>query len=367
MKNGNATISIKNAHRESNEKSERANAKARNERANFKAKEFVAHSQKQSQSSWANGASSAADGNAMAALRFNALGNKLCGLSRRGQLFLWHFNVPRSIYRREFRAYHCVDCHDKAGCDVAFVGEGGATSLATAGESASHSNVCVWDLLFAQRSRALIRAYQCYEGSGANCIAHIGSFSCLAAGGHKGVLHLFDRRMPFAVLKWQRGEKASNSNKQSRVWRLAYLDATRELLVGTLDGSVSIWDMRRLHARSTLSHHSNSQATQPTTHSQTNPNPLTSMSYASAMVQHTVGAHLKPLDLDECVVNEWKLFQRKTFLGGGFGGGERPQLGYFASVGLTDAKWTRDGDILCAGADGTVKYLRRKTSVTREA
>ena len=31
-----------------------------------------------------------------------------------------------------------------------------------------------------------------------------------------------------------------------------------------------------------------------------------------------------------------------------------------ASVGLTDAIWTPNGDILCCGSDGTVKFLKRK-------
>ena len=42
----------------------------------------------------------------MAAIRFNEYGNKLAALSSSGSLYLWHFNVPRSIYRRDFRIFH---------------------------------------------------------------------------------------------------------------------------------------------------------------------------------------------------------------------------------------------------------------------
>jgi len=56
--------------------------------------------------------------------------------------------------------------------------------------------------------------------------------------------------------------------------------------------------------------------------------------------------------------SEWKLFNRKTFMGNIVS--ITSGLGYVASVGLTDAVWSPTGDIIAAGGDGTVKYLKRK-------
>ena len=84
-------------------------------------------------------ASSTAD--YMTALKFNGFGNKLAGISQNGNLYLWHFNVPRSIFRREFRAYYSQHCHDKVGSDLVFVR--GSSCIATAGESSNNYNVCI--------------------------------------------------------------------------------------------------------------------------------------------------------------------------------------------------------------------------------
>lgn len=353
----------------------------------------------------------------MTALKFNGFGNKLAGISQNGNLYLWHFNVPRSIFRREFRAYYTERCHDKLGSDLVFVR--GSSCLATAGDSSNGQNVCIWDLLYGDRSRCLIRSYCCYEGTGANCIEHCADIDSLVVGGQKGSLNMFDQRIPFPILKWDHG--------QSRIWKLQYHAASRQLLVGTLEGHVSVWDVRKLYARSTLSVHSSSSsphsaatgkpvgkgtaipfddlaipeersasmlnsgrdplrksssapdsphgdgsgdASVPDFAAQTlstndgsaaaNRGNPTSISYSSINAQGS--SSVQPLNLDaDCVVNEWKLYSRKTFLNHSFG--SATQLGYLASVGLTDATWTADGNILCTGSDGAVKYLRRKTKI----
>ena len=313
-------------------------------------------------------------------------------------IYLWHFNVPRSIFRREFRAYYTEHCHDKFGSDLVFVR--GSSCIATAGESTNNYNVCIWDLLFSERSRCLIRSYCCYEGTGANCIEHCADIDAIVVGGHRGSLNMFDQRIPFPILKWDHG--------QSRVWKLSYHAPKRQLLVGTLEGHVSVWDVRKLYDRSTLRMTPTTQYTNPSSnlipfddlaipedhsvsHNKLDPlkksssapenvvkgdqgnevrtssdgslgssrgNP-TSISYASINNQ---GSSMKPLNLDaDCILNEWKLYSRKTFLNHQFGSAS--QLGYLASVGLTDATWTPDGNILCSGSDGSVKYLRRKTKI----
>jgi len=370
----------------------------------------------------------------MTALKFNPFGNKLGGISQNGNLYLWHFNVPRSIFRREFRAYYSQHCHDKVGSDLVFVR--GSSCIATAGESSNDQNVCIWDLLYNDSSRCLIRSYCCYEGTGANCIEHCGDIDSIVVGGHRGSLNMFDQRIPFPILKWDHG--------QSRIWKLEYHETKRQLLVGTLEGHISIWDVRKLYNRSTLNLKSNQQPTStlnsnlkisskpmngnrstplqsamipfddltipnindqhrlsstanqqkkgldPLRKSNSAPNQEnvakdgdhnsggigvhhpsgngsnaassvhpTSISYASINNQ---GSSMKSLNLDaDCIVNEWKLYSRKTFLNHQFGSAS--QLGYLASVGLTDAIWTPDGNILCSGSDGAVKYLRRKSNI----
>ena len=61
---------------------------------------------------------------------------ELSGMNQNGNLYLWHFNVPPSIFRREFRAYYSEHCHDKFGSDHVFVR--GSSCMATAGESSSN-------------------------------------------------------------------------------------------------------------------------------------------------------------------------------------------------------------------------------------
>ncbi len=115
-------------------------------------------------------------------------------------------------------------------------------------QQASHRVTdCIWDLLFGDRSRCLIRSYCCYEGTGANCIEHCADIDSIVVGGHRGSLNMFDQRIPFPILKWDHG--------QSRIWKLEYHAPKRQLLVGTLEGHVSIWDVRKLYDRSTLSTH----------------------------------------------------------------------------------------------------------------
>ncbi len=69
----------------------------------------------------------------MSALKFNSFGNKLRGISQYGNLYSWHFNVPQSIFRKEFRAYYKINCDDKFGNDVLYLR--GSSCVATAGES----------------------------------------------------------------------------------------------------------------------------------------------------------------------------------------------------------------------------------------
>lgn len=93
----------------------------------------------------------------MTSIKFNSYGNKLCGISQNGNLYIWHFNVPRSIYRREFRAYYEQKCHDKFGNDLVFIR--GSAMIGTVGDSTNNRNVCIWDILFSNPSRSLIRSY----------------------------------------------------------------------------------------------------------------------------------------------------------------------------------------------------------------
>merc|ERR1712228_21850 len=240
----------------------------------------------------------------MTAIKFNDFGNKICAISQNGNLYLWHFNVPRSIFRREFRAYFEQHCHDNFGADLCFVD--GSSCIATCGQISNNLNVCIWDLMFCDRSRSLIRSYHCYEQNGANCIEYAADLNALIVGGHKGQIQIFDKRLPSAIAKWE--------HHTSRIWKLSYAQSTKELMVATLAGNLSVWDMRMLNN-----------------------------------------------ETNKCPVNEWKLFQRKTFLNHPFGAAS--QLGYVALVGLTDAVWTNRGDILCSGSDGSVKYLRRKVKI----
>ena len=264
----------------------------------------------------------------MTALKFNDFGNKICAISQNGNLYLWHFNVPRSIFRREFRAYFEQHCHDKFGADLVFVD--GSACIATCGQSSNNQNVCIWDLLFNDRSRSLIRSYVCYQQNGANCIEYAQDLSALIVGGHKGIIQVFDKRLPSAIAKWE--------HHTSRIWKLSYCESSKELMVATLAGNLSVWDLRKLNVPKT--------------------NRVSASKSYSSLHHHSLPAESSK---NQCIVNEWKLFQRKTFLNHPFGAAS--QLGYVASVGLTDAVWTNRGDILCSGSDGTVKYLRRKVKI----
>ena len=78
----------------------------------------------------------------------------------KGHVNIWHFNVPRSIDRREFKPFvvklnleffklkiefETRDCHDVTGSGLSFLD--GSTRIATAGRSDNDQNICIWDFL----------------------------------------------------------------------------------------------------------------------------------------------------------------------------------------------------------------------------
>lgn len=237
-------------------------------------------------------------------LRFNNFGNKLGGISNNGNLHIWHFNVPRSVKRREFKSFQNHDCHDKRGADLRFLL--GSCSVATAGECTSNENVRVWDFLYSERG-CLIRSYKCHEGGGAYCLEYVRDRSVLVSGGLKGLFRLMDPRMAKVVGGWESGS--------SRIWCLDYHEPSQRILSGSLDGVVKIWDVRKL---------------------------------ASSQGD-------KNYDFLTALDHEEAFFSKHTFITNPWG------LGYMTSLGLTDAKWTARGDMLLAGADGCVKLVRRQS------
>ena len=274
-------------------------------------------------------------------MKFNSFGQKLAGISNIGHLYVWHVNVPRSVYRREFRPYYEWACHDKCGNDLVFLT--GSSNICTVGESSNDHNVCVWDLLFGAPQRSLLQSYQCYRGNGADCIEYCNDYKCIFVGGSKGSLHLFDTRVNFACIKWEHGN--------SRIMNLDYFNKTNELLIGSLDGNVSIWDVRMLHRSSKIlnslnhKHYLNSN----------NSNDISGINH-----NNNNGSNNNYRD---CMKSEWKLYSPKAFVNNNFAMSSR--LGLVATLGLTDAKWTPTGDILCTGCDGSVKYIKRKPIFTK--
>lgn len=237
-------------------------------------------------------------------LRFNNFGNKLGGISNNGNLHIWHFNVPRSVKRREFKSFQNHECHDKRGADLRFLL--GSCSVATAGECTSNENVRVWDFLYSERG-CLIRSFKCYEGGGAYCLEYVRDRSVLVSGGLKGLFCLMDPRTAKVVGGWESGS--------SRIWCLDYHEPSQRILSGSLDGVVKIWDVRKLVS----------------------------------------SKGDKQIDFLTALDHEEAFFSKHTFLTNPWG------PGYMTSLGLFDAKWTARGDILLAGADGSVKLVRRQT------
>ncbi|ETO28907.1 hypothetical protein RFI_08216 [Reticulomyxa filosa] len=215
------------------------------------------------------------DNNFMIALRFNDFGNKLAAMSRRGDMHLWHFDAPKSFYRRELQAFSTFHCHDKMGRGLAFVK--GSSYITTAGDSSNNANVAVFDLLFTDPQRSLVRTYTCYEGTGATCVENCGDLGCIVTGGHTGVLHVFDPRASTSTFQWE--------YPNFRIWKLKYFEPTQELMVGTLEGTVSVWDMRYLPKHK-----------------------IDSVNTSIANVVAKV-----PYPFTHALTNEWNLFSKKTF------------------------------------------------------
>ncbi len=61
----------------------------------------------------------------------------------------------------------------------------------------------------------------------------------IIVGGHKDLLYMFDKRILFPILKWEHHKN------------------TNELLIGTLEEHVSIWDVRKLYQKSTINNNNN--------------------------------------------------------------------------------------------------------------
>jgi len=229
-------------------------------------------------------------------MRFNRKGNKVAAIFDKGHVNIWHFNVPRSIDRREFKPFVTRDCHDVTGSGLSFLD--GSTRIATAGRSDNDQNICIWDFLRSNREHSLVRGYAVMTGKGALSVEACGP-NLMFGGGFGGKMCMLDPRIANPVKTWESGG--------SRLHRLHFCPETNEIAAGSWDGIIRVWDIRKLKEGK-------------------NPDSVKSV--------------------------EMTVYSRKTFF--------KTTIGMLSTVGLTDVQWTPEGHLLCCGSDGSLKFLKRK-------
>lgn len=185
-------------------------------------------------------------------VRFNAMGNKLAAATESGRVLLWVFAArpvgtsslsASSSELPQLPAYDSIDgAHNRgindlcwiAGSSAGGIGGNGNT-IATAGDSTNHMNVCLWSVLLPAEDR-LLCSFACHErDGGAASVVHCASSNQLVVGAAKGGALLI-----FSLSSMQLVRRL-DTGKSARIHRLTYDPLADLLLAGTSDGAFKLW------------------------------------------------------------------------------------------------------------------------------
>ena len=122
-----------------------------------------------------------------------------------------------------------IQSHSKNASDFTFLG---ASSLVmTAGQSADHKNIALWDTLLPQK-KCLVTSFACHEHNGASAILYAPLNQLLITGGKKGDVFVFDMRQRVQRDKFQAHDSAV---------KCMALDPQEEFFVtGSADGDIKV-------------------------------------------------------------------------------------------------------------------------------
>ncbi|CAG2109036.1 unnamed protein product [Medioppia subpectinata] len=176
---------------------------------------------------------------------FNQQGNKFGVTDADGNLSLWQIATTQN------KPFFSMQCHSKTASDFTFLGS--SSLVMTAGQSADHKNIALWDTLLPHK-KCLVTSFACHEHSGASAILYAPLNQLLITGGKKGDVFMFDMR--------QRVQRDRFQAHESAVKCMA-LDPGEEFFVtGSADGDIKVWGLGSVrvlfysfpgeHSRSTL-------------------------------------------------------------------------------------------------------------------
>lgn len=101
----------------------------------------------------------------------------------------------------------------------------------TAGQSADHKNIALWDTLLPQK-KCLVTSFACHEHNGASAILYAPLNQLLITGGKKGDVFVFDMRQRVQRDKFQAHDSAV---------KCMALDPQEEFFVtGSADGDIKV-------------------------------------------------------------------------------------------------------------------------------
>ncbi|KAJ3387748.1 regulator of (H+)-ATPase in vacuolar membrane [Entophlyctis sp. JEL0112] len=159
--------------------------------------------------------------------RFDPFGGRFGCSDAKGELRLWKFDATE----QSLHPTQVFVCNTAITNDFAFINS--STVLATAGVSASGSNVAIWDSLLPSH-KAKVKSFQITEG-GAYSISYSDRFQSIISGGKKGDIFIFDVRQ-------MRHRKTIHAHENT-VKSLFVDDENGMLISGSAGGDIKVWDL----------------------------------------------------------------------------------------------------------------------------
>ncbi|RWS31393.1 dmX-like protein 2 [Leptotrombidium deliense] len=163
---------------------------------------------------------------------FNQLGNKFGVTDGDGNLSLWQVALTASANKPFFS----MQVHSKQASDFTFLGS--SSLIVTAGHSADHKNVVLWDTLLPSK-KSLVTTFACHEHHGASAVLYAPLNQLLITGGRRGDVFIFDMR--------QRTKRHNFQAHESAIKCMA-LDPGEDFFVtGSSDGDIKVWSLGTVH------------------------------------------------------------------------------------------------------------------------
>jgi WD40 repeat protein len=162
-------------------------------------------------------------------VRVSMDGHKMAACDSSGQLALWRVSGGD----KEIFPFVGLKCNSKRTLDAEFLNDG--TVLATAGQSATHRNLCLWDTLMPPRV-CRVAAINCGPSNGLYSMTYSERYQQIVAGDGAGNLSVYD-------LRQRRVSTTMESAHTKAVMVLARDPSGQFIASGSTDGSVKVWSL----------------------------------------------------------------------------------------------------------------------------